>query len=311
MCLEEAAHFKTGYQLRHLFIVILVHCAPVDPHQLWEASKHHLCDDLAHQLTRTFHIAEPNQDQIYDYGLHLIDQELGRHGKGLQDFPPMPRPQNDWGRHRGNQLIFEQRNYNRGEQQEHVDRGLPTLNPQQITLYDAVMDSVLNSHGSSFFLHSGGGCGKTYLAKLIAAGVRARDKIVLCVASTGLAALLLPGGRTAHSHFKIPIPCHEQSTCSIKKDDAIHQLLKDTSLIIWDEAASQHHFIVETVDRTLRDLLDQPNRPFGGITILFGGDFRQTLPVILHGGREEIVPATLTNSNLWPRMNIHYLHQNM
>ena len=32
LCLEEAAHFKTGYQLRHLFIVILVHCAPVDPH---------------------------------------------------------------------------------------------------------------------------------------------------------------------------------------------------------------------------------------------------------------------------------------
>ena len=65
------------------------------------------------------------------------------------------------------------------------------------------------------------------------------------------------------------------------------------------------------MDRTLRDLLDQPNHPFGGITILFGGDFRQTLPIILHGGREEIVPATLTHSNLWPGMNIHYLYQNM
>lgn len=196
-----------------------MHCAPVDPHRLWEASKHHLCDDLACQLTRTFHIVEPNQDQIYDYGLHLIDQELKRHGKSLEDYPTMPRPQNDWGQIRGNQLIFEQRNYNREEQQEHVDRGLPTLNPQQITLYDAIMDSVLNSHGSSFFLHSGSGCGKTYLAKLISAGVHARDKIVLCVASTGLAALLLPGGCTAHSRFKIPIP--------------IHELLKETSLIIW------------------------------------------------------------------------------
>jgi len=283
----------------------------MDPHRLWEASKHHLCDDLACQLTRTFHIAEPTGEQIYDYGLHLIDEELRRHGKGLEDFPTMPRSQNDWGHHRGNQLIFEQRNYNREEQQEHIDRGLPTLNPQQITLYDAVMDSVLNSHGSSFFLHSGGGCGKTYLAKIIAAGVCARDKIVLCVASTGLATLLLPGGHTTHSCFKIPIPCHEQSTCSIKKNDAIHELLKETSLIIWDEAASQHHFIVETMDHTLCDLLDQPNRPFGGITILFGGDFRQTLPIVLHGSREQIFPATLTHSNLWPRVNIHYLHQNM
>ena len=77
------------------------------------------------------------------------------------------------------------------------------------------MDSALNSHGSSLFLPSGGGCGKTYLAKLIAAGIHARDKIVLCTASTSLTALLLPGGCTAHSQFKIPILCHEQSTVTV------------------------------------------------------------------------------------------------
>ena len=129
LCLPEAANFKTGYQLCHLFIVILVHCAPVDPHHLWEASKHHLCNDLAHQLTHIFYIIKPNEEQIYDYRLYLIDQELRKHGKSLQDFPTMPRSQNDWGHLRGNQLIFEQRNYNREEQQEFIDRGIPTLNP--------------------------------------------------------------------------------------------------------------------------------------------------------------------------------------
>ena len=39
---------------------------------------------------------------------------------------------------------------------------------------------------------------KKYLAKLIAAGVHARDKIVLCMASIGLKALFHPGGHTAH-----------------------------------------------------------------------------------------------------------------
>ena len=91
----------------------------------------------------------------------------------------------------------------------------------------------------------------------------------------------------------------------------IHQLLQQTSLVIWDEAASQHHDVVETVDRTLRDLLNQPDCPFGGLTVLFSGDFRQTLPVILHGSREQIVPATLTHSYLWQTMRVHYLHQNM
>ena len=110
------------------------------------------------------------------------------------------------------------------------------------------MNSVINSLGSLFFLHSGGGCDKT---------VCARGEIVLCVASTGLASLLLSDGHTAHLCFKIPIPIHEQSTCNIKKDDLTHQLLQQTSLIIWDEAGSQHHFILESVDCTLHDLLNK------------------------------------------------------
>jgi len=102
------------------------------------------------------------------------------------------------------------------ELQQLVQRCLPTLNPQQKTLYDVVMNSVVNSLGSSFFLHSGGECGKTCLENLISAIVHARGEIVLCIASTGLATLLLPGGHIAHSHFKIPIPIHEESTCNIK-----------------------------------------------------------------------------------------------
>ncbi|KAF8551011.1 hypothetical protein OG21DRAFT_1418734 [Imleria badia] len=61
---------------------------------------------------------------------------------------------------------------------------------------------------------------------------------------------------------------------------------------------------------TLRDLLNR-DVPFGGITVLLSGDFRQTLPVIQHGLRAQIIPATLTHSNLLPNMSVHYLHQNM
>jgi hypothetical protein len=311
LCLEEAADFCMGFQLCRLFIMILVHCAPVDPDHLWEASKVNLCDDLCHHLIHTLHILEPTQDQIFDYGLHLIAQDLRKHRKSLTHFPSMPRPQGNWAVQEGNQLINEQQAYDIHELQQFVNRGLPTLNPQQSTLYHAVMDSVLNSHGPMFFLHSGGGCGKTYLEKLIAAAVHSRERIVPCVASTSLASLLFPGGCTAHSHFKIPIPCHEQSTCNIKKNNVLHQLIQRASFIIWDEVASQHCHAVECVDCTLHDLMNQPDRPFRGITTLLDGDFRQTLPVIQHGSREQIVPATLTHSNLWASMAIHYLHQNM
>ncbi|KAF8545554.1 hypothetical protein OG21DRAFT_1378672, partial [Imleria badia] len=115
----------------------------------------------------------------------------------------MPLPEGNWGDQEENQLINEQCQYNVQELQQFVQRGLSTLNPQHTALYDAVMNSVVNNLGTPFLLHSGGGCGKTYLANLIAASVHARGEIVLCVASTGLASLLLPSGRTAHSCFKI------------------------------------------------------------------------------------------------------------
>ncbi|KIK12310.1 hypothetical protein PISMIDRAFT_51255, partial [Pisolithus microcarpus 441] len=60
----------TGFQLHHLFVTILVHCHPVDPHVLWEESRANLCDDLHHCLIHHLHIENPTEEQIFDYGLH-------------------------------------------------------------------------------------------------------------------------------------------------------------------------------------------------------------------------------------------------
>ena len=61
----------------------------------------------------------------------------------------------------------------------------------------------------------------------------------------------------------------------------------------------QHCHAIEAVDRTLRVILDQPDLPFGGITVAFGGDFQQTLlPIVPKGSKEEIVGATLQRSFL-------------
>jgi ATP-dependent DNA helicase PIF1 len=65
-----------------------------------------------------------------------------------------------------------------------------------------------------------------------------------------------------------------------------------TGIIIWNEAPMQHQYAIEAVDHTLRDILEK-NILFGRITILFGGDFHQTLPVITKGSREQIVQASL------------------
>ena len=72
----------------------------------------------------------------------------------------------------------------------------------------------------------------------------------------------------------------------------VYPLLQQISIIIWDEVPMQHKYAVEAVNRTIQDLLGN-NSPFGGITLLFSGDFRQTLPVIPHGLRQQIVSPPL------------------
>ena len=67
-----------------------------------------------------------------------------------------------------------------------------------------------------FFVYGHGGTGKTYLYKTIIASLHSKKHIVLVDASSGISTLLLPGGRTAHSRFQIPINPLENATCDIK-----------------------------------------------------------------------------------------------
>jgi hypothetical protein len=75
--------------------------------------------------------------------------------------------------------------------------------------------------------------------------IHADGQIVLCVASSGIAALLLPGGRTAHSMFSIPVDgLSDDSLCNINKNSKQAIMLRRVDLIIWDEAAMQHRCIL-------------------------------------------------------------------
>ena len=88
------------------------------------------------------------------------------------------------------------------------------------------------------------------------------------------------------------------------------QVLRDTHLLIWDEAPTMHKHCFEAVDRLFRDLM-RNNIPFGGKIFIIGGDFRQTLPVVLRGFRADIINATVKSSYLWRYVKQFQLTQNM
>jgi len=120
----------------------------------------------------------------------------------------------------------------------------------------------------------------------------------IIVASSGIAALLIPDGRTTHSRFCIPLLINEFFTCTIEPDSPLGKLIVKANLIIWDEAPMIHRFCFEAVDRTFRDIMKEVTIPFGGKVVVFGGDFRQILLVIPKGTRQEVVHAALNSSNL-------------
>lgn len=52
---------------------------------------------------------------------------------------------------------------------------------------------------------------------------------------------------------------------------------------------------------------DNRLKPFGGITVVFGGDFRQILPVIENGDRQDIVSACINRSYIWDTIKLFTL----
>jgi len=94
------------------------------------------------------------------------------------------------------------------------------------------------------------------------AKVRSTDRIAIATATSGITTSIIPGGRTAHSRFKIPIKLEDNYVCNFTKQSGTAALLREASLIIWDEVAMTRRQAVETLDRSLRDITGN-DLPFG------------------------------------------------
>ncbi|MCH79313.1 ATP-dependent DNA helicase PIF1 [Trifolium medium] len=245
-----------------------------------------------------------------------INNLLMRNGRSLNDYKTMPMPVLEDVNQFVNKLIVDELNYDRTELAILHASLVQQLNTDQHSAYETIMTSVLSATGQFYFLYGYGGTGKTFLWKTLSAALRSQGKIVLNVASSGIASLLLPNGKTAHSTFCIPLEINEKSTCNVTQDSVRANLLRATSLFIWDEAPMMNRLCFEAFDRTMRDLMakvDKANRkkPFGGKVVVLGGDFRQILPVIRKGSRGQIIKANVSSSKLWKHCKVLKLTKNM
>ncbi|XP_021729317.1 uncharacterized protein LOC110696333 [Chenopodium quinoa] len=310
--LSEASNWASGSQLRNMFCSILMFSEVSDPKQLWEQHWGELTDDLERMMQRQ--TRNPNlrltPEEMQNQGLQEIEHILNKLGRSLTDFPDMPQPSSELARNALNRLIRDELEYDTHDEANRFDTLVRGLNTDQYRVYAAILDAHSRDAGGLFFVYDSGGTGKTYLWNTLIAKFRSERNIVLSVASSRIAALLLPGGKTAHSTFKIPFDPDQHSVCNFKKDSTRADLIREASLIIWDEAPMTHRLAFEAVDRHFKDICSD-NRVFRGKLVVLGGDFRQILPVVPDEGRESIVAATLHRASFWRDCQVMCLRINM
>ncbi|ONL94653.1 hypothetical protein ZEAMMB73_Zm00001d028081 [Zea mays] len=288
-CLNEAAIYQMPSALRRLFATILVYCEPNDVAELWQRHLDSMSED--------YHRSTQSKTHVQQMVLIDIRNILQSMGKDIKTFPLPAIIDKYDDSHGTDREIYEEESIEPTAEDVAMKE---TLNEEQRFAYDKILSVVDTNNGGVFFVDGPGGTGKTYLYKALLAALRSQDKIAVATATSGVAASILPGGG---------LPIHASRYHLLLM--MVLKVATKASLIIWDEASMTKRQAIEALDNSMRDIMGRPGLPFGGRTVVFGGDFRQVLPVVRKGSRAQIVAASLRSSYLWESMCHLKLVQNM
>ena len=315
--LAEAANTRLCPQLRELYIVILMFCLPSNPRSLFDEFWETWVDDFEHQGQKRG--LALNKDQLRTMLLLDIELRLQSFEKQLSDFGlPVPT-QNDLDQVENVTstepvVIREERDYDVAELAARVEVTVPKFTQEQAEIFKRVQSAVKEGEQLLAFIDARGGCGKTFMTNVILSSVRSSDPsgcVALATATTGIAANLLDLGRTFHSRLKAPLNLSEESTLQISGQSSLAKLVRMAKLMLVDEATMLDRLLLEALDRSLRDLMNKQNTPFGGKTLLLAGDFRQCLPVVKGANRAQTTSHCINKSYLWQYFEVLSLTENM
>ena len=168
----------------------------------------------------------------YDLGLFLLNNLLLTFRQSLKDYG-LPSYQYQWHHLENNKLIANELDYNPVDQEQLQAEQYTQLNTDQKQAFVEIVTAITkDSWNAQFFLQGAGSTGKTFLYTVLCHHFRAQGKIVLYVASSGIAAELLPGGQTSHSRFQIPLNLHQYSTIMVTGTSHAADLMWRAVLII-------------------------------------------------------------------------------
>ncbi|KAM0832332.1 hypothetical protein ACQ4PT_064970 [Festuca glaucescens] len=302
---DEALEWGMGNQLRQLFVAMILYCGVLDENVFFEKYWTYLAEDIQYRIRSSLHDASYTVpvDELRNMLLDELAVVFAKNGSSISNHA-LPLKTVDANDLIVNNMVSDELSQDCETLIKTAETMQQQLNEDQKVAFKTIVGKVRDGKPGFFFVSGQGGTGKTFLWNAMVAYLRGYKRIVLTVASSGVASLLLPGGRTAHSRFKIPIDLENDGVCDIRRGTMLCSLIEAASLIIWDEALMTHRKCFEALDRSLRDVLSANDPllaelPFGGKVVVLGGDLRQILPVIEGGTRSQVVDAAITNSPLW------------
>lgn len=131
--------------------------------------------------------------------------------------------------------------------------------------------------GESVLLTGQAGSGKTYVLNQFIKLAKKQGKLIAVTATTGLAATHL-GGTTVHAWCGIGV--HDELPKSFYKDmpKGRRDMIAKTDVLVIDEISMLHDFRLDIIDEVARTVRKN-SQPFGGLQVIFCGDFFQLPPV--------------------------------
>ena len=155
--------------------------------------------------------------------------------------------------------------------------------------------------GRNVFLTGAAGSGKTHVLREYIAYLKDLDANIGITASTGIAATHM-GGTTIHSWSGIGIrdSLSKSEIKEIAEKRQVRKTVQDASVLIIDEISMLHHFRLDLIDSVIREVKNC-NESFGGMQVVFCGDFFQLPPVRKAGGPETLFAY---HSETWKNLNL-------
>lgn len=209
-CISEVVSYQMPYSLRRLFAMLLIYCNPTNPAEIWKQFESPMSGDfkmLPNINTKDIRYTVLNY--INDF-LHLMGHDINEYKLITEKIKSSASIKE------ANGCLFE-RNIIVKEEDLLLQK---KLNTQQQIAYDTVLNRVLSSKSGAFCIDGPRGTGKTFLYRALLAVVQSKSFVALATTTSGVAASILPGGRTAYYHFKFSIEIDEKFSCNISKQSS-------------------------------------------------------------------------------------------